>query len=191
MMTDYCFRSRIETAKAQLKKMFSVDVCQQMDVLFADVLHDLETKLLTNSTSSSQSNSSTNCCNLIHCDEHSDDSGIHSTSSENEHSLLAENSEDFSLQHSNDEHNDEKTNSVESTTCTTVARSNISNESEDQSSNKLKTKSEANTSSENESDSDYYVKKNKSKHRQFTALQIDTDDVVCPIAWCDHVSYRR
>ena len=47
------FRSRIESAKADLKRMFSVDVCQQMDVLFAEVLHDLELAAYSGSSSGS------------------------------------------------------------------------------------------------------------------------------------------
>lgn len=195
MMTDYCFRSRIETAKAQLKKMFSVDVCQQMDVLFADVLQDLEAKL---STHSSQSVSSNNSCSLNPGSSHSDDSGIHSTtscSSDNEQSLLIESSKDFPPLHSNDDEDAEKSNSHELSTCTAIVnikeeKKSESLKKEERSFKKLKTESETYTASSEDS-SERYLKKSRSKLNQFKVLAIDVNYVTCPIAWCDHISYRR
>ncbi|KAH9408059.1 hypothetical protein TYRP_011715 [Tyrophagus putrescentiae] len=236
------FRSRIESAKADLKRMFSVDVCQQMDILFAEVLHDLELAaysggsgssagILSSSLSSSQEPTTS----------YSEDSGPtdhllptcyppSSSSEEHEDVLLPSTSsaaaESPAVKASSAEQpvlsdlppNDEPV--LEN--CSVVSCCSQESVEEEEEKKKLEM-GDGSEKCQKKCLKNYEVAEEEHDHhqddvestepafdqlttltsqslsstgkhhhqQQFKKLHIESDDIVCPIVWCKHVTYKR
>ncbi len=244
---QHSFRSRIESAKADLKRMFSVDVCQQMDILFAEVLHDLELAaysggsgssagILSSSLSSSQEPTTS----------YSEDSGptdnLLSTCYPPSSSSPSEEHEDVLTLPSSAEAPAVKASSAEQPVlsdlppndepvlenCSVVSccsqESAEEEEEEEKKEEKRLEKGESSVKCSKKFLKNYQVAEEEHDHQQddvestepafdqlttltsqslsstgkhhqhqqqFKKLHIESDDIVCPIVWCKHVTYKR
>ncbi|KAH9409432.1 hypothetical protein TYRP_010439 [Tyrophagus putrescentiae] len=247
------FRSRIESAKADLKRMFSVDVCQQMDVLFAEVLHDLELAAYSGGSSgssagvpsSSLSSSSSSSQEPLTTTSYSEEDSVcptdhllpptcypPSSSSEEHEDVLtplvkaASSAEQPVL--SGLPPNDEPVQ-LENCSVVSCCSQELAEEEEEEDEKEEKLEKEDNSEKCPEKCLKNYVVAEKEEHdhqddvessepafdqltalnsrslsssngkhhhhhhqqQQFKKLHIESDEVVCPIVWCGHVTYKR
>lgn len=171
--------------------MFSVDVCQQMDVLFGEVLHDLE---LAYSLGSSGSSSHTSSSSSKEPPSYSEDSGVHMVTSSTSSSSSSAEHEDEVLPPSS-----EKASSVEQPEPSDLPPAQPAPNDESAleecevvsiCSQEAEEKQESNEPASDLATLNRTLCKDD-KHQQYKTLYVESNEVVCPIAWCNHVSFKR